>query len=522
MVRKAPLPSAKGNGATNATGTTTIAPRKRAAKSSAKRANVNRIAKKKTGKKGGVRKGKGNTNSKISQTKLSYEETIQLMGRNNRPNEELSAKDLEELEELEGLAGCSTGKEDTPTQLQDDYIQQVANTKVPMYGTLQVEKNHDDAIRLFSANMNSMSFWLRDNYKAERLKHVLQQYGVDSAGIQEVCINWSAFKSSQTMASLLRYGAQPIRSVASHNKREDSKSVGRSQRGGTVTIINEQLCSYVKDSGVDHTGLGRWSWYLLEGEPGYKTRVITAYAPCGDKTSDIATVYKQQWRYIQEKGLKTNPKSMFREDLLHAPRQWKQEGDRLILMMDANENVQTGFMCKQMGEEDIDMVEAVHDQVPGPGPKTWFRGKESIDGIWVSRALEIIGASYLPFHADLGDHRPVMLDLTVRSVLGGKLQKLTPPAARRLNSKVKRVRVAYIARLEKLFKGNNIYERLLEIDKHAEYPLSDEAAKALEAIDRLVTSLMLQAEKGCQKLQANHYKFSPQVKTWLDRCHAYR
>ena len=139
-----------------------------------------------------------------------------------------------------------------------------------------------------------------------------------------------------------------------------------------MTIINEQLCSYIKDSGVDHTGLGRWSWYLLEGEPGYKTRVITAYAPCGDKTSDIATVYKQQWRYIQEKGLKTNPKSMFREDLLHALRQWKQEGDRLILMMDANENVQTGFMCKQMGEEDIDMVEAVHDQVPGPGPKTWF------------------------------------------------------------------------------------------------------------------------------------------------------
>ena len=221
------------------------------------------------------------------------------------------------------------------------------------------------------------------------------------------------------MASLLRYGAQPIRSVASHNKREDFKSVGRSQRGGTATIINEQLCSYVKDSGVDHTGLGRWSGYLLEGEPGYTTRVIVAYAPCRDKTSDIATVYKQQWRYIQEKGLKTNPKSMFREDLLHALRQWKQEGNRLILMMYANENVQTGFMCKQMGKEDIDMVEAVHDQVPGPGPKTWFRGKESIDGIWVSCALEIIGASYLPFHADLGDHQPVMLDLTVRSVLGG-------------------------------------------------------------------------------------------------------
>ena len=33
---------------------------------------------------------------------------------------------------------------------------------------------------------------------------------------------------------------------------------------------------------------------------------------------------------------------------------------------------------------------------------------------------------------------------------------------------------------------------------------------------------MLKAEKGCQKLYANHYEFSPPVKLWLDRCHSYR
>ena len=33
---------------------------------------------------------------------------------------------------------------------------------------------------------------------------------------------------------------------------------------------------------------------------------------------------------------------------------------------------------------------------------------------------------------------------------------------------------------------------------------------------------MLSAEKGCRKLYAQHYDFSPQVKRWLDRCHAYR
>ena len=33
---------------------------------------------------------------------------------------------------------------------------------------------------------------------------------------------------------------------------------------------------------------------------------------------------------------------------------------------------------------------------------------------------------------------------------------------------------------------------------------------------------MLYAEKKCRKFYANHYEFSPTVKKWLDRCHAYR
>ena len=34
--------------------------------------------------------------------------------------------------------------------------------------------------------------------------------------------------------------------------------------------------------------------------------------------------------------------------------------------------------------------------------------------------------------------------------------------------------------------------------------------------------MMLQAEKDCRKLYANHYDFSPNVKLWLDKCHSYQ
>ena len=190
-------------------------------------------------------------------------------------------------------------------------------------------------------------------------------------GLQEVCINWKNFKASQTMASLLRHGAEPIRSVASQNKAE-GENLGNKQRGGTSTVIKDSLAAYVKDSGVDHTGLGRWSWYLLEGAPGHYTYVITAYAPCGNKDSGDFTYYKQSSRYIQAKGLRSNPKRMFREDLLTLLRAWRTAGRRVVLMMDANEHVTDGVMCRQLTKEDVNMTEAVHCQVKGPGPKTLF------------------------------------------------------------------------------------------------------------------------------------------------------
>ncbi len=71
------------------------------------------------------------------------------------------------------------------------------------------------------------------------------------------------------------------KTVASYSKTK-LKNQDCHQRGGTSTIIRDQISGYLVDSGVDATGLGRHSWYKLEGEPVHYTYVITAYAPCGN------------------------------------------------------------------------------------------------------------------------------------------------------------------------------------------------------------------------------------------------
>ncbi|KAL7536733.1 hypothetical protein ACHAXR_007367 [Thalassiosira sp. AJA248-18] len=231
------------------------------------------------------------------------------MNRRDNRNGDISEREVREV--LQRTADERDSPDETKEQA--TYRASVAQTKVPIYGNLRVKQKEDDALRFFSTNVNGLSFWQRRNYKVERLKDVLQRYSIDSMGFQEVCINWRSFKPSQTLASLLRSGADPIRSVASHNTRE-IKNVGHTQRGGTATLVTNQLAAYVIKNGTDPTGLGRWSWYLLEGEPGVRTYVITAYALCGNDSCGESTVFQQHERLIQEQGLKTNPKAMFLKD----------------------------------------------------------------------------------------------------------------------------------------------------------------------------------------------------------------
>ena len=189
-----------------------------------------------------------------------------------------------------------------------------------MYNDSKPCKKAEDIVRLMSININCLSMWKWYNYKAERRRWAMHKYKVDSIGLQEVGINWENFTTSNLLASLLRQGSDPIRSVKYFNSFE-TKNIGDTQRGGTATIINNALTTYMKDTGTNHTHLGQWSWFRLKGEPGDSTRVVTAYAPCGSNASGVLAYFKQTRKCIQHYNLNTTPKKMFCEDLCAVLRQ---------------------------------------------------------------------------------------------------------------------------------------------------------------------------------------------------------
>ena len=134
------------------------------------------------------------------------------------------------------------------------------NQKVKLHGTLRPRARDppSNSVHCMSLNPNSMRMWKHNNHKASRLKSVMCSYQLDAIGLQEVCIDWANYKSSQTLASLLKTDFEPIRNVRGYNEHE-SENIGNVQRGGTATILRGPLSQFVKDQGNDFRKLGRWS-----------------------------------------------------------------------------------------------------------------------------------------------------------------------------------------------------------------------------------------------------------------------
>ena len=130
---------------------------------------------------------------------LRYEDTIEILDSRHATTEDITA-DLVQAHTTEQVERAAAEQLD---EAETAYVRTVSSTNVPIYGKLRIDEKDSEAIRFISQNVNSMSYWLRDNYKAERLKFLLKKYNIDKAGLQEVCINWAALKPSQAMASLL-------------------------------------------------------------------------------------------------------------------------------------------------------------------------------------------------------------------------------------------------------------------------------------------------------------------------------
>ena len=134
--------------------------------------------------------------------------------------------------------------------------------------------------------------------------------------------------------------------------------------------------------------MGRVASTVFYANRKHRTRVVTAYNLGDSKPKGLKTNYQQQLRYIQDKDLDVDPETMFLLDLYALLKTWKDQGDRILLFIDANSHILKGRLARVlMGRPGLQ--EATHKAWPGGvEPNTYLWGKIPIDGVYHSTALE--------------------------------------------------------------------------------------------------------------------------------------
>jgi hypothetical protein len=256
-------------------------------------------------------------------------------------------------------------------------------------------------IHLIYKNMNGISNKMSNNDKLEKAKEIHDELEVDIAAYNEHRLNLRHRLNVNGFNQMFKGGEVAIQSVTAHNTHEN---IGCVQEGGTSLLAFGTVTEYLDHHqlGKDKTGLGRWSIMTFKGDNRVQKRVVCGYNPCYDRNLNSSTSYQQHRRYFirQQKEL-TCLRTKFCEDLVSQLLRWQQDGDKLIVCLDANEDIYCKSIEKALTDiNGLAMKEVVGDFTHQRVGVTFFRGSKPINGVWATSDILVcqwIKSGRIPF-----------------------------------------------------------------------------------------------------------------------------
>jgi hypothetical protein len=380
----------------------------------------------------------------------------------------------------------------------------------------------EGVIRLIYENLNGLNARMNDNAKLDKARELINDLEADIVCYNEHRLNLMHKSNKSGFSQLFRGGESEIRTIAAHNSHE-GKEVGRTQEGGTAMLafgtIIEQLDT--EHSGRDESGLGRWVAMTFQGEGDIRTRVVCGYNPCYNKNQTSRTSYQQHRRYFVNKEKDdTCPRTRFRRDLVRQLKVWREQGDRLIVCLDANENIYRKSLGKTLTDEDgLGMREVVGDFTGEKVGATYFRGSNPIDGVWATADVEVVGACVMPVGFGVGDHRLFQVDFRATSLVGAMPPKIVRAAARRLITTIPGVVERYGKDLERQFVEQRVNTRLVQASENSS--TVEEVKGKVDAIDEECKQYKRHSERKSRKIKSGRIPFSPEASVWIRRRQVY-
>ncbi len=221
-------------------------------------------------------------------------------------------------------------------------------------------------------NVNRLSNKLRGNEKVKKSKEIHDKLEVDIAAYNKHRLNMQHRGNVNSFNQIFKGGEAAIQSVVVHNIHENISKV---QEGGTSLLLFGTLMDQLDHNqmGKDETGLGRCSVMMLKGDS-VMMRVVCGYNPCFNGNPDSSTTYQQHRQFfITHKSDLTCPCTKFREDLVGQLKQWREDGDQLIVCLDANKNIYKKLLGKVLTDiEGLAMKEVVGEFTHQPVGPIYF------------------------------------------------------------------------------------------------------------------------------------------------------
>ena len=267
-----------------------------------------------------------------------------------------------------------------------------------IHGTAPGTKQ-EGVFRLLYENANGIDNRQLDGYKVSKARELHHRLEADLVAYNEHRLNLRHPANKIGFNQLFNGGETEIRSVVAHNIHEclDQERV---QEGGTAMLLFGPLIQQLSQNGCikDEVGLGRWVVMTLQGNEGFRTRFVCGYNPCGSSRLDSGTVYAQHKRFFRlHQGSNVCPRIKFREDLLALLTLWRNQGDRIVVCLDANEHIYKKALGKALtSPEGLNMKEVVGSFTGKPIGGTFSRGTKPIDAIWATSDVTVVSACIMP------------------------------------------------------------------------------------------------------------------------------
>ena len=265
--------------------------------------------------------------------------------------------------------------------------------------------------------------------------------------------------------------------------------------GGNMVGITGSLVGRIRETITDP--YGRWCGYTLIGRDNKEIMVLTAYNVSQHKNAKVGddTLYSQQTALYKLKNIREpDPKKLFIEDLTTLVKKARKEDKDIILTGDFNELV---------GDDPNGMVKVIsaggltdaHSHQHGiVDITTYTRGVKRLDYVFVTPRLvdHILRSGYESFHARIAsDHRGYFVDFALAGFLDRQLPSIFSASSRAIRGTHPSNITKYVKHLHKVFEARDIYRRV-KLQKHWY------KRKKLEALDREITAVMLEAEEQCR------------------------